>query len=190
MIGEAVSNASTPLAPRRAGRALARVAVALALAFAAAAPANAYGDNFAAGTSAYLRQAYPYSAHVLGRLAARGDGRAQTYLGFMYATGRGVPQDYREAARWMKRAAAQGVPDAQYLLGLMYDKGQGVEQDFVRAHAWLNLAVAAADSGHRADWALIRNAVGGKLTAEELATAQRLALEWRPTASRRRRDLD
>ena len=34
------------------------------------------------------------------RLAEQGDADAQLNLGFMYATGEGVPQDATEAARW------------------------------------------------------------------------------------------
>lgn len=148
------------------------------------APARA--DEFAQGASAYASQSYRHSAAIWARLAARGNGRAQTYLGYMYYTGRGVPQDYVAAARWMKRAANQGVPTAQYLLGLMYDKGLGVEQDFIRAEGWLDIAVGAANASERESWVLIRDAVAGKMTHDQLATAQRLAYEWRPLAWRER----
>jgi TPR repeat protein len=33
---------------------------------------------------------------------------AQIWLGFIFQTGRGVPQNYTEAAMWYRRAAGQG----------------------------------------------------------------------------------
>jgi len=77
-------------------------------------------------------------------LAEQGVRPAQSYLGFMFETGRGVPQNYTEAAMWYRRAAEQGDSLAQYSLGLLYDRGQGVPQDIVEANKWLNLSTAAA----------------------------------------------
>ncbi|WP_354095625.1 tetratricopeptide repeat protein [Bradyrhizobium sp. RT10b] len=70
--------------------------------------------------------------------------RAQSHLGFMFETGRGVPQNYTEAAMWYRRAADSL---AQYSLGLLYDRGQGVPRDIVEASKWLNLAAAAGARG-------------------------------------------
>jgi len=43
------------------------------------------------------------------RLAAdQGFAFAQVNLGFLYANGRGVPQDDAEAARWFRQAAEKG----------------------------------------------------------------------------------
>jgi TPR repeat protein len=117
-------------------------------------------------------------------LAEKGDPRAQTRLGFMYAVGRGVPQNYALAARWQYRAACQGEPTAQYLLGLMYDKGQGVPQDYVLAYMWLDLATAAAAPSQRAGFARMRDAVASKLAAPTLAKAQALAASWVPRPER------
>ena len=69
---------------------------------------------------------------------------AQSYLGFMFETGRGVPQNFTEAAMWYRRAAEQGDSLAQYSLGLLYDEGFGVPRDIVEASKWLNLSTAAA----------------------------------------------
>lgn len=113
--------------------------------------------------------------------AGRGDARAQALLGFMYATGYGVPQDHVAAAHWYDRAAREGNPTAQYLLGLMYDKGQGVPQDDVLAHMWLNLATARARPRERAFYYKIRDAVATKMSAAQLAEAEWLAYRWRPT---------
>lgn len=113
--------------------------------------------------------------------AVRGDDKAQTLLGFCYASGRGVPQSRGEAAAWYARAAAQGNADAQYLLGMAYDKGHGIERDVVQAYKWLNLAAARAGKRSRKYYVLIRDAVASKLTAAQLAAGQSLANEWQPS---------
>jgi uncharacterized protein len=117
-------------------------------------------------------------------LAHRGNAHSQVVLGFMYATGHGVPQNFERAVGWYQRAAEQGDPTAQYLLGLMYDKGQGVPQDSILAHKWLILAAGRATGRQRDYYARIRDAVAFKLTSEQISTAQHLAVEWRPTRER------
>src|SRR3954453_16845202 len=96
------------------------------LAAAAIAPAQAAERNVAVTSSSVFIA------------AERGDPRAQTRIGFMHETGRGMPQDYMLAAAWYQRAAQQGYPRAQYLLALMYNNGQGVAEDYVTAHKWFN----------------------------------------------------
>ncbi|WP_334510148.1 tetratricopeptide repeat protein [Bradyrhizobium sp. AZCC 1693] len=109
---------------------------------------------------------------------------AQTYLGFMFETGRGVPQNYTEAAMWYRRAAEQGDGRAQYSLGLLYDRGHGVPRDVVEASKWLNLATAGAPRKAREARARIRDAVTTKMTRGEIAQARLRALEWAPTPER------
>ena len=140
----------------------------------------AKADEFAAGERAYAHEDYTRAAAIFTREAEQGRAAAQTYLGFMYADGRGVPQDDAKAAQWLRRAADQGTAAAQFLLGMMVDKGQGVKQDFVEAEVWLDLAAANAGPKQRDYWTRIRNAVASKLTRAELAEAQKRALEWRP----------
>jgi TPR repeat protein len=111
-------------------------------------------------------------------LAKRGDSRAQTQLGFAYATGRGVPQYLPAAVKWYRRAAEQGNPDAQYFLGLMYDKGQGVASDKIIAHKWLILAAARASGRARDFYVRIRDAVASTMSPDEIADAQYLAYKW------------
>jgi TPR repeat protein len=146
--------------------------------------ALAGAGEFDAGERALARQDYSRAAAIFSREAERGQAAAQTYLGSMYASGRGVPQDDFAAAQWLRRAADQGYPAAQFLLGLMVDKGHGVKQDFVEAEVLLDLAAAHADPKQRDYWTRIRDAVAGKLTRDELAEAQKRALEWRPIQQR------
>jgi TPR repeat protein len=112
------------------------------------------------------------------RLAERGNAKYQTYLGYMYETGRNFPQDYQLAALWYRRAADQGNVHAQYLLGLLYDRGQGVPLNYVEAHKWLNLAAARAGSGDRDYFVRIRNAIASKLTRAQIYESQRRSREW------------
>jgi hypothetical protein len=119
-------------------------------------------------------------ATALFAAAEQGDPQAQTQVGFMYETGRGLPQDYMAAVYWYRRAAEQGFPRAMHQLGLMYDKGQGVAEDYVVAHKWLNLAAAGAEGNDREYFLRIRNAVANKMTIAQQTEAQWLARNWRP----------
>ncbi|WP_246767795.1 tetratricopeptide repeat protein [Bradyrhizobium sp. CCBAU 53340] len=133
------------------------------------------------GLSALQRQDYVTASQVLIPLAERGNAAAQTYVGFLFETGRGVPQNYTEAAMWYRRAAEQGDSRAQYSLGLLYDRGQGVPQDIVEASKWLNLSTAASPPRVRESRARIRDAVTTKMTRGEIAQARLRALEWMPS---------
>jgi uncharacterized protein len=100
----------------------------------------------------------------------------------MYEDGRGVPQDYAQAVGWYRKAADQGDSLAQFKLGLIYGQGQGMPQDYVRAHMWFNIAAAgASDASVRDQSVKYRDLVAAKMTPEQIAEAQRLAREWKPT---------
>ncbi|SHH65621.1 Sel1 repeat-containing protein [Bradyrhizobium erythrophlei] len=133
------------------------------------------------GVSALNRQDYVSASHILIPLAEQGVAAAQSYLGFMFETGRGVPQNYTEAAMWYRRAAEQGDSGAQYSLGLLYDKGFGVPRNIIEASKWLNLSAAAAPRRAREARVRIRDAVTTKMTRGELARARLRALEWAPS---------
>jgi len=145
-------------------------------ALAAAGPAVA--GPLQTGIAAYNRHDYPTAARLLLPLAQHGNPMAQTYVGFMFANGRGLPQNYVAAADWYRAASEQGVPVAQFMLGMAYDKGQGVPQDYVLAYKWLNIATARATPREREYWIKIRDAVGTKLTLIERTAGQDLASKW------------
>lgn len=114
------------------------------------------------------------------KAAEAGDARAQFNLGFSYYLG--VPaKDYAEAARWFRKAADQGYVAAQFRLGQLYFSGQGVPQDYVQAHMWVNLAAAHANGDYQQMFAAARDEVAAKMDAAQIAEAQRLAREWKPT---------
>ena len=121
----------------------------------------------------------------LVRLAEDGDSWAQTRLGFMLATGRGLAQNYVEAAYWYHRAAEQGHPDAQYFLANFLNLGKGVRRDWVQSHKWFNLSASRTKPGEEQEHrARMRDAIASKLTAAEFEKAQRLAIMWHPKPER------
>ncbi len=121
----------------------------------------------------------PESPTELRRQAEQGHSGAQNNLGAMYANGEGVPQDYQEAVKWCRLAAEQGNAPAQFTLALSYANGEGVPQDYVQAHKWINLA-ASRTKENAEDYRLARDQLAEKMTASQVAEAQRLAREWRP----------
>lgn len=141
----------------------------------------AHAQSLRQGVSAFNRQSYVTASRIFIPLAERGSAAAQSYLGYMFETGRGVPLNYTEAAMWYRRAAEQGDGLAQYSLGLLYDRGQGVPQDIVEASKWLNLSTAASPPRVRESRARIRDAVTSKMTRGEIAQARLRALEWAPS---------
>ena len=58
-------------------------------------------------------------------LAQRGDVWSQSYVGFMYWEGLGVPQNFAAAAIWSQLAADKGNGDAQQNLAMAYKNGWG-----------------------------------------------------------------
>jgi uncharacterized protein len=132
-----------------------------------------------------VRQDYAEAMKWCRKAADQGYALAQHNVGLMYNYGNGVPQDYAEAAKWYRRAADQGVADAQTNLAYLYRNGMGVPRDYVQAHLWYNLAASrysAAQEFPRQNAIEGRDFVASKMTPAELAEAQKLAAEWRPTS--------
>lgn len=148
-------------------------AVVLLLSLAAPVAAGPFED----ATAAYEKRDYATALRLLRSLADQGDASAQYNLGVMYAKGHGVPQDYAEAAKWYRLAADQGDASAQFNLGIKYADGQGVPQDYVLSHVWFNLSAAQGNKIAAKN----REVVVGRMTPAQIAEAQKLAREWRPT---------
>ncbi|MBY3433297.1 hypothetical protein HFN89_03845 [Rhizobium laguerreae] len=85
------------------------------------------------------------SAHWATESANRNSVVGQTYLGWLYASGRGVTKDDVEASRLYRLAADQGYAPAQHNLGVRYENGRGVAKDNVEAARLYRLA---ADQGY------------------------------------------
>ena len=139
----------------------------------------ALGGMYAHGQG--VAQDYAEAVRWYRKAADQGFDLAQHELGAMYALGQGVAQNYAEAARWFRKAADQGYVAAQFRLGQLYFSGQGVPQDYVQAHMWVNLAAAHANGDYQQMFAAARDEVAAKMDAAQIAEAQRLAREWKPT---------
>jgi len=111
------------------------------------------------------------------RAAKQGHVGAQVNLGTLYLQGEGAPQSDQMALFWIRPAAEQGHVLAIAKLGWMYAQGRGVLQDFIQAHKWYNLA-AANGHGKAAEY---RDALAKQMTPAQIAEAQKLAREWKPT---------
>jgi TPR repeat protein len=122
-------------------------------------------------------QSYPHAVFWYRHAAWQGDASAQLSLGLMCYKGQGTLQNYTEALTWFRKAADQGSAEAQINLGAMYANGQGEPADFIHAHMWLSLAAAKSET--RA--VKLRDIVAAKMTAAQIAEAQKLAREWMPT---------
>lgn len=99
----------------------------------------------AMGDEQYNNKNYAEAAKWYRQAADQGHTSAQTYLGYMYQQGQGVPKDETEAVRWYRQAANQGYATAQTNLGWMYQYGQGISKDEAEAARWYRLA---ADQGY------------------------------------------
>ena len=129
------------------------------------------------------------------KAADQGDAYGQLGLGLLLRGLGGVVEDDVEAAKWVRKAADQGNGSAQMILSDVYDKGLGVPQDYVLAYMWFNLGAAHSDAAeivHRyygfdlgkptvTGVAEFRDKLIAKMTREQVAEAQRLTREWKPT---------
>jgi uncharacterized protein len=145
-------------------------------------PSIAHADALARGTAAFARGDYNRAARDLELLVRRGNAKAFALLGFLYEHGFGEPKAYPVAAGLYAQGAVRGDPFGQAMLGLLYDKGYGVPQDFVLAYKWLDLAAAHATGPQRDAYARFRDAVGSKMSPNEIAEGQRLATYWTAVA--------
>jgi TPR repeat protein len=112
----------------------------------------------------------------LRSLADKGNPEAQNMLGDLYLV---VSKNNVEAVTWFRKAAEQGHRLGQLNLGFSYMEGWGVPQDFILAYMWFNLAAAAAQGETTA--AQMRDILGKKMTPAQIAEAQKLSHEWKPT---------
>jgi len=135
----------------------------------------AFSADWDKGYTAYDNGDFATALREWTPLAEQGNANAQTFLGFMYSEGIGVPQDYKTAMKWFKLAAEQGdnTLGALYNLGLHYNEGWGVIQDNVYAHMWLNIAASSGDKNAVKK----RDEIAKQMTPAQIAEAQKLARE-------------
>ncbi len=102
-------------------------------------------DALSKGKAAFERKDYVEAMRWDHQAAEEGNATAQTYVGYLYEKGLGVPQDYSEALRWYRKAADQGYAPGQKNIGNLYEQGHGVKQDYGEAMRWYR---KAADQGN------------------------------------------
>jgi TPR repeat protein len=100
--------------------------------------------DFTEGVNAFLAQKYKFAMARLKPFAESGSAKAQSYVGSMYESGRGIERNYTEAIRWFLLAAEQSDLYSQSHLGYLYDKGLGAARDEKVAAQWY---AKAADQG-------------------------------------------
>ena len=91
-------------------------------------------------------------------------------------------RDYATSLLLIRPLAEQGNASAQNNLGVHYATGKGVPQDYVSAHMWFNLSAAQSTEGAAAN----RYQMEKKMTPAQIAEAQKLAREWKPTTQQAR----
>lgn len=97
---------------------------------------------------------YATALRLFETLAEEGDAEAEFWLGDMYLSGDGVPQDNAQALMWLGRSAEHGKTVAGWLLGQVYDGGLqhlgiDVPEDTALAVEWY---ATAAEAGFEAAW--------------------------------------
>ena len=162
-----------------------RTILAIALVVLLTSPAQ---SGFREGLAAYYRLDYGTALAEWQPLAEQGDSLAQYQIGILHYRGDGVIQDYGQAAKWFRRAAERGDADAQFNLGLLYAEGKGMPKNLVRARMWFALAALGYETGRDQDWAVAnrtlaarkRDWTAARMSAAEVAKADRLARLWKP----------
>lgn len=113
------------------------------------------------------------------KAADKGDVFIQYFIAEKYFRGAGVPMNHAEAAAWYRKAAEKDLDWAQCRLGLMYYNGQGLPQNYIEAYFWANIAAAKGNQ----DAVSLRNTVSSLMTQAQIAKAQELSANWKPSTS-------
>jgi|TARA_B100000315_G_scaffold145334_1_gene134237 hypothetical protein len=129
-----------------------------------------FAGGFQGALDAFKRKDYKTAYKLSLPLAEQGNTWAQYYLGVIYGSGQGVPQDKKKAFEWLlksakqkhpqaqslirarylqqhKQAAEQGDSYAQRFLGASFYLGLGVTRDYAEAAKWYKRAAEQGDSG-------------------------------------------
>lgn len=97
------------------------------------------------GAACYKEGKYEAAAACYLNAALLDYPQAQSALGNLYLTGKGVRQDTTEAVQWFERAANQGDVNGQLSLGLHYKPAGGLALDVKRGAYWYRKAAEQGD---------------------------------------------
>jgi TPR repeat protein len=117
------------------------------------------------------------------KAADQGYRDAQAALGEMYFGGYGDPHNDARAFSWWRKAAHQRDSGAQNSLGIMYENGIDVPKNLVLAYKWYSLAVTG-DPNYKLATKGELDGISLLMTPAQIAKAQNLAREWKPTTVR------
>jgi hypothetical protein len=119
------------------------------------------------------------AARYLDIAAKAGDLEAQTMLGSMYESGRGVATDRKRSLQLFESAADAGHVNALTWLGRKYMTGSGVERDEAKALEFWNKAAELGDADAMREIARVHEkGLAGNKADEQLA------LQWYRRATR------
>lgn len=149
---------------------------------------NSIGSNYERGEGG-VAQDYAEAMRWYRKAADLGNADAIYHVGFLYKLG----HDDAEAIRWYRKSADLGNMLAIYSMGVGYQFGSGVPHDFVRAYMWYDVADAVlqrrpgdsadrlVDTSIRDEAVMLRDELAAKMSRAQIAEAQKLAREWKPT---------
>lgn len=145
-------------------------------------PPKSQSERIQAALDAADHGDYAMATNLWRALADQDHGPSQYNLGQMYYAGKGVPQNFAEAVKWFSRAAQKGVPGAQLSLGVAYALGRGVQPNLTEAYKWLKLSMAGfATEKERMEALKAREMIVARMTAGEIAEAEKETREWAPS---------
>ena len=134
-------------------------------------------------TKSIIVQDYKKALNLFQKLAKQNNIEAQYTLGQMYYDGNGVTKDYIEAVKWWEISADKGESLSQDALAEAYYNGKGVEKNYILAYKWFN--IFKANNSESLNKTLNINgyleALEKQMTPEEIAEAQKLSREWKPS---------
>jgi TPR repeat protein len=133
-------------------------------------------DDAADGEAAYRKGDYQTAVKLLMPLAQQGNYLAELWVGVMYLSGHGLPQDKVQAAKWFRASAEQGNLGAQTDIGIMYATGSGVPRDLLQAYMWFSLAAAQDPTKGAAEY---RDHVASEMAQDQIQQAQAMAEKCR-----------
>jgi uncharacterized protein len=142
--------------------------------------ANHWLQSYNQAMQSYRSGQYATAYQRFRALADFGSAGAQTMIGHLYWTGKGVEQAHGKAFMWFHRAAQRGYAPAQLATGRAYALGKGIEQDYVKAALWLSLVDARGTPALRAQARPELAHVMARLTPGELQMLNELKQHWRP----------
>ena len=126
---------------------------------------------------------YAEALKLWRRAAGKGRTIPMANIGLFYAQGTGVAKDMCVASSWWRNAAALDGGVAQNNLSLMFERGDHVPQDNVQALVWATLALKHMEPGQDvvvSQAAARRNTLLKRMTASQVAQAEKIALETPP----------